>query len=59
MIFSKAKLETATKNFSKDHLVGEGGFGKVYRGTLRHADVAVKRLSEVRITSVLTVLLFR
>ena len=33
MLFrSFAELKTATKNFKGDTLLGEGGFGKVYKG---------------------------
>lgn len=33
-IFSFAELKAATKNFRSDTLLGEGGFGKVYKGWL-------------------------
>ncbi|XP_039164137.1 probable serine/threonine-protein kinase PIX13 [Eucalyptus grandis] len=33
-VFSFAELKEATKNFRADALLGEGGFGCVYRGTL-------------------------
>lgn len=31
-IFSFAELKTATRNFRPDVVLGEGGFGKVYKG---------------------------
>ncbi|KAK6154299.1 hypothetical protein DH2020_008547 [Rehmannia glutinosa] len=43
------KLETimaATNNFSRENIVGEGGFGPVYKGNLSaEEEIAVKRLS--------------
>ena len=47
MIFSFEVLSEVTGNFSKDQLVGKGGFGQVYRGRLRHSDVAIKVLNDV------------
>lgn len=31
-----AQLENATENFNSDYFLGEGGFGKVYKGRLEH-----------------------
>ncbi|GFY93769.1 protein kinase superfamily protein [Actinidia rufa] len=39
-----AEIKRATNNFDKRRVIGGGGFGKVYRGTLRNGvEVAVKR----------------
>ncbi|KAF5453421.1 hypothetical protein F2P56_028324 [Juglans regia] len=50
--FTFSELKTATKNFSRSVMLGEGGFGGVYRGVIRSTedphkkiDVAVKQLS--------------
>ncbi|MBA0742050.1 hypothetical protein Gogos_015152 [Gossypium gossypioides] len=38
-----AEIQQATQDFDSKCFVGEGGFGKVYEGTLRGEKVAVKR----------------
>ncbi|KAK3412845.1 hypothetical protein EUGRSUZ_I01524 [Eucalyptus grandis] len=52
-IFTFAELKVATKNFKSDSLLGEGGFGKVFKGWLEEKPsakngsglvIAVKRL---------------
>ncbi|KAL6497620.1 hypothetical protein OROHE_027249 [Orobanche hederae] len=47
MIFSYRELATATKNFRQKFLIGEGGFGAVYKGVLERSGqiVAVKKLN--------------
>ncbi|XP_074574052.1 receptor-like cytoplasmic kinase 185 [Curcuma longa] len=43
--FTFSELAAATKNFRQDCLVGEGGFGRVYKGRLKIGQVvAVKQL---------------
>ncbi|GAU39633.1 hypothetical protein TSUD_397210 [Trifolium subterraneum] len=42
--FSFEEIQNYTKNFSQLNLIGSGGYGKVYRGTLHNGQViAVKR----------------
>lgn len=50
--FTCSELKAATKNFNLSLMLGEGGFGGVYRGIIKSAedphkkiDVAVKQLS--------------
>lgn len=46
-IFSTAELKLATENFSSQNMVGEGGYGPVYKGKLPDGRViAVKQLSQ-------------
>ncbi|CAN1238129.1 Serine/threonine-protein kinase PCRK1 [Linum grandiflorum] len=51
-VFTFSELKTATKNFSRSLMIGEGGFGGVYRGVIKSTvevgkkiDIAVKQLS--------------
>ncbi|KAK1401907.1 Cysteine-rich RLK (RECEPTOR-like protein kinase) 42 [Heracleum sosnowskyi] len=46
VIYSFSDLKSATKSFSEDFKIGEGGFGDVYKGIIKNGDaVAVKKLS--------------
>ncbi|KAG2243196.1 hypothetical protein Bca52824_094960 [Brassica carinata] len=40
-------LKDATNNFGVENLLGEGGFGSVYRGTLQYGrEIAVKKINQ-------------
>ncbi|KAG6427152.1 hypothetical protein SASPL_111392 [Salvia splendens] len=42
--FSFFEIEEATAHFSQTLKIGEGGYGSIYRGELRHTQVAIKML---------------
>ncbi|WOL18955.1 hypothetical protein Cni_G27752 [Canna indica] len=44
-VFSLSELEKATQNFDMESKIGEGGYGCVYKGFLRHTTVAIKKLN--------------
>ena len=41
------EVQRGTEDFSHAKQIGEGGFGHVYRATMRSTDFAVKKLKEV------------
>lgn len=41
-VFTLKEMEKATCSFSDDNFIGKGGFGRVYRGTLRSGEVYSK-----------------
>uniref|UniRef100_J3MLQ1 Protein kinase domain-containing protein n=2 Tax=Oryza brachyantha TaxID=4533 RepID=J3MLQ1_ORYBR len=45
-LLSLSSLQEATDNFDENKILGEGGFGAVYKGLLSGQEVAVKRLSK-------------
>ncbi|KAF0919948.1 hypothetical protein E2562_032360 [Oryza meyeriana var. granulata] len=42
--FGYDELAAATDGFSESNLLGQGGFGQVYKGTVRGQEVAIKKL---------------
>lgn len=38
-VFTLKEMEEATNSFSEENFIGKGGFGKVYKGTLRSGEV--------------------
>ncbi|CAH9081473.1 unnamed protein product [Cuscuta epithymum] len=47
LIFDLNTIQTATNTFAAENKIGEGGFGSVYKGTLKNGElIAVKRLTK-------------
>jgi hypothetical protein len=44
-IFSLSEIEEASRNFDPSVKIGEGGYGNIYKGFLRHTPVAIKMLN--------------
>jgi hypothetical protein len=44
-IFTFQELAVATENFRRDCLLGEGGFGRVYKGHMENGQVCYHTLS--------------
>lgn len=60
-VFSLKELREATHNFSRKSLIGEGGFGNVYKGTIKPdkgranpTTVAIKRFTSFTRRQVIT-----
>ena len=47
MEFDAKELAQATKNYCRASLIGRGGFGVVYKGSLRYCVTAIKVLTKV------------
>ncbi|CAN6461663.1 unnamed protein product [Victoria cruziana] len=45
LLFKLAELEEATNDFDREMRIGQGCFGVVYKGKLRHTVVAIKKLN--------------
>ncbi|KAL6128713.1 hypothetical protein ACLB2K_072068 [Fragaria x ananassa] len=43
--FSFPEIEEATQNFDSSLKIGEGGYGNIFKGFLRHTEVAIKMLN--------------
>eukprot|EP00268_Persea_americana_P018811 TRINITY_DN1960_c1_g1_i1.p1 TRINITY_DN1960_c1_g1~~TRINITY_DN1960_c1_g1_i1.p1 ORF type:complete len:641 (+),score=86.25 TRINITY_DN1960_c1_g1_i1:61-1983(+) len=45
--FTGKEIKKATNNFSRDHLLGSGGFGEVYKGTLDDSTVVAVKCAKL------------
>lgn len=43
-VFTVSELKSATKNFGRSVMLGEGGFGCVYKGLIKNADDSSKKI---------------
>ncbi|XP_027907221.1 U-box domain-containing protein 33-like isoform X2 [Vigna unguiculata] len=43
--FSFSEIKEATRNFNPSLKIGQGGYGSIFKGILRHTEVAIKMLS--------------
>ncbi|KAJ4845460.1 Serine/threonine-protein kinase pcrk1 [Turnera subulata] len=43
-VFTVSELKSATKNFSRSVMIGEGGFGCVYKGSIKNAEDSTRKL---------------
>ena len=48
MEFLAKELAEATRNYGRGSVIGKGGYGTVYKGSLRYSTVAIKVLSQVK-----------
>ncbi|XP_069501537.1 interleukin-1 receptor-associated kinase 1 isoform X2 [Ambystoma mexicanum] len=46
LVWTLQELKEGTKNFCQSQMIGEGGFGHVYKATMRNTDYAIKKLKK-------------
>ncbi|KAF0892645.1 hypothetical protein E2562_017625 [Oryza meyeriana var. granulata] len=46
-LYKRGEIETATKNFNKAYIIGEGGQGTVYRAVISGVAIAIKKCKEI------------
>lgn len=54
MRFSYSEIQLATGDFSKDNLLGEGGYGCVYKGELKDGQIIAAKVRKQASTQGLT-----